>query len=130
MSINISTPGVHHLALRSSNHDRSKAFYTETLGFKIILEQPNLFIFLAGGTAIAVLGPNEDTPENDQFNPFRVGMDHVALACESEDELQRVAQALQEAHIENTGVKTDPTLGKQYVAFKDPDRISWEFYMA
>ena len=24
----------------------------------------------------------------------------------------------------------DPTLGKKYVAFKDPDRIAWEFYMA
>ena len=22
------------------------------------------------------------------------------------------------------------TLGKRYVAFKDPDRIAWEFYMA
>ncbi|MFL5463625.1 MAG: VOC family protein [Gemmatimonadaceae bacterium] len=24
----------------------------------------------------------------------------------------------------------DETLGKNYVAFKDPDRIAWEFYMA
>jgi glyoxylase I family protein len=23
----------------------------------------------------------------------------------------------------------DETLGKNYVAFKDPDRIAWEFYM-
>ena len=28
-----------------------------------------------------------------------------------------------------TGVKLDETLGKRYVAFKDPDRIAWEFYM-
>ena len=32
--------------------------------------------------------------------------------------------------IENTGVKLDEALGKRYVAFKDPDRISWEFYSA
>jgi hypothetical protein len=37
--------------------------------------------------------------------------------------------ALSEAGIENTGVKLDDALGKQYVAFKDPDRIAWEFYM-
>ena len=30
--------------------------------------------------------------------------------------------------VENTGVKLDETLGKRYVAFKDPDRIAWEFY--
>ena len=32
--------------------------------------------------------------------------------------------------MENTGVKLDETLGKRYVAFKDPDRIAWELYMA
>jgi len=31
---------------------------------------------------------------------------------------------------DNTGIKTDPTLNKEYVAFKDPDRMQWEFYMA
>ncbi len=130
MGIQIKTPGIHHLTLRSSNYERAKSFYTEQLGFEIALEKPNLFIFFAGSTAIAVRGPEAQTPEKDQFDPFRVGMDHVALACESEDELQRVAAALEREQIENTGVKTDETLGKKYVAFKDPDRISWEFYMA
>ena len=36
---------------------------------------------------------------------------------------------LTDHNVENTGIKTDPTLNKQYVAFKDPDRISWEYYM-
>ena len=129
MSIKIKTPGVHHLTLRSSDYQRSKSFYTGKLGFDLVLEQPNLFIFFAGGTAIAVRGPEENTPEHDVFNPFRVGMDHVALACEDEHELERVAHALEAENIPNTGIKTDPTLGKKYVAFKDPDRISWEFYM-
>jgi uncharacterized glyoxalase superfamily protein PhnB len=51
------------------------------------------------------------------------------MACENEEELKRVAKALANAGVENTGVKTDPTLNKNYVAFKDPDRIQWEFYM-
>lgn len=129
MSINIKTPGVHHLALRSSDLARSKRFYIETLGFPIALELPNLFLFFAGGTAFGVRGPEGQTPDSDQFNPFRIGLDHVALGCEDESELERVAAALQEAGIENTGVKLDETLGKKYVAFKDPDRISWEYYM-
>lgn len=130
MGININTPNVHHLALRVSDYDRAKDFYTNTLGFDIILEQNNLFIFMAGNTAIAIRGPEEQTPKGDVFNPFRIGLDHLALACEDESELKRVAKALKEANIENTGVKTDETLNKQYVAFKDPDRIAWEFYMA
>ena len=57
-------------------------------------------------------------------------MDHIALACTDEAELARVADALAAAGVENTGVKLDETLGKRYVAFKDPDRIAWELYMA
>ena len=126
--MDIKTPGVHHIALRSSNLERSKRFYSEKLGFPVLMEAP-IFIFLAGSTAIAIRGPEADSPQGDVFNPFRVGLDHIALACEDESELQRVASALSEAGVENTGVKTDEVLGKRYVAFKDPDRIAWELYL-
>ena len=126
--MNIKTTGVHHIALRSGNLERSKRFYSEVLDFPVLMESP-IFIFLAGSTAIAVRGPEADSPQGDVFNPFRVGLDHIALACEDESELQRVASALSEAGVENTGVKTDEALGKRYVAFKDPDRIAWELYM-
>ena len=129
MRIDIRTPGVHHVALRSSDLLRSKRFYAETLGFPLILEKENLFIFLAGSTAIGVRGPETPTPKGDVFNPFRVGLDHVALACTAEDELERVAMALAAAGVQNTGLKLDTTLNKRYVAFKDPDGIAWELFM-
>lgn len=129
MSINIKTTGAHHIALRSTDLQRAKRFYTETLGFSLIKETPELFLFKAGGTAFGVRAPESDTPRGDKFNSHRVGLDHIALACDDEEELERVAAALTAAGIENTGIKTDETLNKQYVAFKDPDRIAWEFYM-
>lgn len=128
-SIGIKTPQIHHLALRVSDFERAKKFYINLMGFEVALEQPNLLIFLAGNTAIGLRGPENGTPEGDRFDPYRIGLDHLALACEDEDELERVAAALAEADVENTGVKVDDTLGKRYVAFKDPDRIAWEFYM-
>lgn len=130
MGINIKTPGVHHVTLRVADFRRSKQFYTETLGFPIALEQPDLFIILAGNTAVGIRAPTKGTPKSDTFNPLRVGLDHLAIACQDEAELNRVAKALTQAGVENTGVKKDETLGKRYVAFKDPDRIAWEFYMA
>jgi glyoxylase I family protein len=129
MAIGMKTPGVHHVALRSSDLDRSRRFYIETLGFPLVHDSPALFLFMAGGTAFGVRGPDPSTAPGDVFDPFRVGLDHIALACESEEDLERVASALAEAGIENTGVKMDETLGKRYVAFKDPDRIAWEYYM-
>lgn len=128
MPIEINTPGVHHVAIRVSDLDQSKSFYLNKLGFKAVLDQPKLVIFFAGNTAIALKGPEGKVPQNDQFNPYRIGLDHIALGCDNRAELERVAQALDSHHIDNTGIKLDETLQKEYVAFKDPDRISWEFY--
>jgi catechol 2,3-dioxygenase-like lactoylglutathione lyase family enzyme len=130
MSVNIKTTGVHHVALRITNLARAKRFYTETLGFPVLMDSPELVLFLAGGTAFALRAPSDLMPVGDTFSPHRVGIDHIALACAEETELERVAAALAKAGVENTGAKMDETLGKRYVAFKDPDRIAWEFYMA
>jgi catechol 2,3-dioxygenase-like lactoylglutathione lyase family enzyme len=104
-------------------------FYIDRLGFPVLLEVEGLLIFGAGGNAIAIRGPDAKTKSSDSFDPFRVGLDHLALACADPDELRRVADALSANGIQNTGVKMDATLGKKYVAFKDPDGIAWEFYM-
>ena len=129
MAIKIKTRGLHHVTLRSRDLDRSKLFYSEKLGFPIIMELPILIIFRVGTSVLVVRGNEPGTPEGDKFNPLRVGLDHVALACDDEAELERVAAALSAEGIESTGVKMDGTLGKRYVAFKDPDRIAWEFFM-
>ena len=130
MPVNMTTPGVHHVSLRVSDLDRAKKFYCDTLGFKHLMDSDNLCLFLAGNTAFGLRGPDDQTPKNDTFDPHRVGLDHIALACTDETELKRIATALADAGIDNTGAKMDETLGKNYVAFKDPDRIAWEFYMA
>ena len=130
MPIQMKTSGVHHVSLRVSDLNRAKKFYCDTLGFKHLMDADNLCLFLAGGTPFGLRGPTADMPKGDKFNPFRVGVDHIALACTDASELKRVADALAAAGIENTGAKHDETLDKDYVAFKDPDRIAWEFYMA
>ncbi len=81
MTIDIKTPGIHDLALRCTDLERSRRFYAELLGFTVVLEAPNIFIFLAGASAVAIRRPEAGTPQGDVFNPFRVGLDHVALAC-------------------------------------------------
>jgi catechol 2,3-dioxygenase-like lactoylglutathione lyase family enzyme len=126
--IAIRTPGVHHVALRVTDLARARTFYVDRLGFPLLMEADEAFLFAAGATAFGVRGPAPETDPADGFSPFRVGLDHVALGCENEGELRRVADALTAAGVEHTGVKTDPTLGKPYVAFRDPDGIKWELY--
>lgn len=128
--INPRTSGVHHVIIRCTDLARARLFYAERLGFPVLLEEEGLFIFAAGQTAFGVRGPTSATRADDAFDPHRVGLDHIALACDDATELRRVADALGAAGIENTGVKTCATLGKDYVAFKDPDGVKWELYMA
>jgi glyoxylase I family protein len=129
MSIAPVTPGIHHIGLRCLDMDVTKNFYQNILGFPLIIDTPELLIFSAGALFIAFKKAAPQSATDAVFSPFRIGLDHVAIACETESELHRVAKGLADAGIENTGVKTDPALQKLYVAFKDPDRIQWEFYM-
>lgn len=128
MPINPKAAGIHHIALRCTNMSATKDFYQNVIGFSLALDSPEIIALVAGPVIVAFKPANATFSEN-VFNPFNIGLDHIALACETEDELHRVANELTTAGVENTGVKLDETLQKKYVAFKDPDRIQWEFYM-
>jgi catechol 2,3-dioxygenase-like lactoylglutathione lyase family enzyme len=125
MAINPKISGIHHINLRCSDLSASKNFYQNVLGFPVPLETPDLFAFPVASVFIVF----KKAEDNAHFNPFTIGTDHIAMACESEEELDRIAKELSNENVENTGVKRDPVLQKLYVAFKDPDRIQWEFYM-
>jgi glyoxylase I family protein len=129
MAISPETKGIHHIALRCSDMEKTKHFYQTIIGLQLALETPELLGFVAGSVFIVFKKAAPIHPEDTMFTPFNIGLDHIAIACETEDELNRFAAGLAEAKVENTGVKLDETLQKLYVAFKDPDRIQWEFYM-
>ena len=129
MPINPKTTGLHHVALRSMNFSITKRFYHEIIGLPIALDTEEILGFMADNFFIGFKKAIPTHQSENVFTPFNVGLDHIALACETEEELQRVTKALTAAVVENTGIKTDAVSSKLYVAFKDPDRISWEFYM-
>jgi glyoxylase I family protein len=124
------TPGMHHIAFRCMDMDVTKNFYQNVIGFTLAIDTPELIIFAVGKVYVAFKLANPRDKNYSSFSPFEVGLDHIAITCQSEDELHRFAKELTDAHVENTGVKLDETLQKLYVAFKDPDRIQWEFYMS
>jgi len=129
MAINPNTPGIHHIGLRSIDFNVTKNFYRDLIGFPLVVDRPELIIFAAGNVFIAFKKADPRDNKYSSFSPFEVGLDHIALTCETEEELRRIARGLADAGVENTGVKLDTGLNKLYIAFKDPDRIQWEFYM-
>lgn len=130
MSINPKTPGIHHIAIRCMDMATTKNFYQNIIGIPLVMDTPDLMIFAAWSVYLALKPASPRDKTYTSFSPFEVGLDHIAMTCETEEELKRFAKGLADAGVENTGVKLDETLQKLYVAFKDPDRIQWEFYMA
>lgn len=120
---------IHHICLRCKSFEVTKDFYQVKLGWPVVVDNPELIIFLAGSVFIAFKKADPREKEFTSFSPFEIGLDHVAITCETEDELISFTNKLDEAGILNTGIKTDAVLGKKYVAFKDPDKIQWEYYM-
>ena len=120
---------IHHICLRSMDFDITKKFYGDILGWKLVMDQPDLIIYLTGSVFVAFKKAEPRDKKYSSFSPFEVGLDHIAITCETEEELHQFTKKITTAGVENTGVKLDGALNKLYVAFKDPDRISWEFYM-
>ena len=64
----------------------------------------------------------------DRFDPFRVGLDHLALAVANPESLHELKLQLDAAGVRNNGVEDDTLTGARYIAFYDPDGIAWELY--
>ncbi len=119
---------VGHLALRVSDLARAKRFYVDTLGFGLVQETPEVVFMEVNGVVIALLGPAEQTSAADRFDPFRVGLDHLALAIADAEELEGLREQLDAAGVPNHGIEPDPATGATYISFYDPDGIAWELY--
>ncbi len=124
----IQTDGLSHVALRVTDLARSKQFYAETLGFPIVQEFADVVLVNANGVLLGMRGGNPATAPGDRFDPYRVGVDHLALAVADPAALAGLQRQLDAAGVPNNGVEDDPTTGGRYISFSDPDGIAWELY--
>ena len=120
--------GLHHLSIRTTDLGRAKRFYTDTLGFQLVRERDGAVLLNAHGTLFGILGPAPETSPEDRFDPFRVGLDHLALAVANAESLYELKHQLDAAGVRNNGVQDDTLTGARYIAFYDPDGIAWELY--
>src|SRR5215472_7723325 len=120
--------GWSHLGLRVTNLAQAKRFYVDTLGCQLVREVDGAVFVNISGMLIGLLGADAHTPGNDHFDPFRVGLDHLALAVEDASTLEDMQRDLDAAGVRNNGVELDPGTNRKYISFYDPDSIAWELY--
>jgi glyoxylase I family protein len=120
--MDLNAKGLSHLGLRVTNLDRAKHFYIDTLGCQLVSESEGVALINAYGVLIGLQGEDSYSSKDDRFDPFRVGLDHLALAVKDVSVLEDLRRELDAA------VEEDPDTRDMYISFYDPDGIAWELY--
>ncbi len=127
-----SLSGFTHLSLSVLDLDRSRRFYHEVLGLPILADSHESTVFdgrqvllLVGraGLSLQEHRSNQGMP----FDPSRTGLDHLAFAVSSIEELNAWAERLSSVGVEHSGVKPLPGFG-DFIELRDPDGLQLELH--
>ena len=123
---------LHHIAVLCSNYERSKKFYTETLGLSVIKEtyrsarqSYKLDLAMEDGTKIELFSFPD--PPKRLTCPEACGLRHLAFLV---SDLDRVVQDLKDQNIPVEPIRIDELTGKRFTFFSDPDDLPLELYEA
>ena len=132
---------IHHLRLAVTDVQRSKAFYTEVLGFDVAVDAPpppddehheaivdslqGGVILIHGGMFIGLRPVDEERAgADDRFDALRVGLDHLSFSVPTRGDLDVAMGLLDERGVEHGPIRELVPLGLAFLAFFDPDRIA------
>lgn len=121
---------IHHVAIICSNYERSKAFYTETLGFAVIeetyrAERGSYKLDLRVGSNAQIELFSFPTPPTRVSRPEACGLRHLAFKV---DDVESVRSKLKEKGIEVEEIRVDEITEKKFFFFSDPDDLPLEVY--
>jgi glyoxylase I family protein len=134
----VPTGEVHHLRLTVTDIERSRAFYTELLGFAVAVDSPPLddpsaaeaFKILFGGVVMTrgnlIMGLRPMAPAGDRFDPDRVGLDHLSFSVGSRDDLEDALRLFDERGVSHGEITALPSFGIDVLSFEDPDGVQLE----
>lgn len=123
---------IHHAAIIAADYPRSKHFYTEVLGLRVLAEHYRearqswkLDLALPDGSQIELFSMPGAPPRPSY--PEAQGLRHLAFA------VQDVAQCKRELEAQGVAVqavRVDEYTGRRFVFFDDPDGLPLELYEA
>ncbi len=121
---------VHHIAIICLDYERSKHFYTEILGLKIIREvyrekRDSYKLDLeVGGQYQVELFSFPDPPARPS-RPEAAGLRHLAFEV---DNIEAAVTHMHASGVSVEPVRIDEYTGKRFTFFADPDGLPIEFY--
>jgi len=126
---------IHHLGLTVRDVDVSASWYVDVLGFERVGEftasdGSRRKVFLRHDSLRTRLGltQHRDGP-GDGFDETRTGLDHLAFAISSRDELDTWEQRFSQAGVAFSPVAPANSIpGAAVLVFRDPDNIQLELF--
>lgn len=121
---------IHHVAIICSDYEKSKKFYTEVLGFKIINEvfrkERNSFkLDLKVGNRYQVeLFSFPNSPKRLSY-PEACGLRHIAFEVKA---INEIIDKLKQNGVVIEATRQDSQTGKKFTFFQDPDNLPIEIY--
>jgi glyoxylase I family protein len=121
---------VHHIAIICSDYERSKHFYTQILGFKIIAEnyraeRKSYKLDLAVGNQYQIELFSFPDPAKRPSRPEAAGLRHLAFEV---DNINEAIASITADGVEAEPIRVDEFTGKRFTFFADPDGLPIEFY--
>lgn len=120
---------VHHVAIIGSDYQKSRHFYADLLGFKVLREvcreeRDDWMLNLQLDDLEIELFIMKDHPKRPSY-PEAYGLRHLAFRVDSVEETVRELNAL---GIATEPVRTDEYTGKKMTFFFDPDGLPLEIH--
>lgn len=121
---------VHHIAIICSDYQKSKQFYTDVLGFRIVREvyreeraSYKLDLEINGLYQIELFSFPD--PPARPSRPEAAGLRHLAFEV---DDIDEAIAAVQSKGVMTEPIRIDEFTGKRFTFFADPDGLPIEFY--
>ena len=121
---------IHHAAIICSDYERSKRFYTEVLGLRLVAEvfraerrSYKLDLALPDGSQLELFS-FPDPPARPSY-PEACGLRHLAFEV---PDLDSCVADLQGKGVAVEAVRVDEHTGRRFTFFADPDGLPLELY--
>src|SRR5687767_9068513 len=126
----ISLRSIHHVAIICSDYARSKYFYTEILGCRVLAEhyredRKSYKLDLAVSDQYCIELFSFPDPPSRVSRPEAAGLRHLAFAV---DQLDVAIHWLNQNGIHTEPIRVDEFTQKRFTFFSDPDNLPLELY--
>ncbi|WPU96214.1 VOC family protein [Mucilaginibacter sabulilitoris] len=121
---------VHHIAIICADYQKSKHFYTDILGLKIVREvyreqRQSYKLDLEVGDLYQIELFSFPEPPTRPSHPEAAGLRHLAFEVDNIDE---AVAHLTAARVVTEPIRVDECTGKRFTFFADPDGLPLELY--